>query len=131
MLICEQLTLSCAASLRRQADNACAVAAQVTFENCGSKQVPGLIIMRVASSKNGGCVKDDNWDSVVVVLNATRELLEVPYPAGVQSLTLHPETADLPHVQGSSAEDEARTVSVAAQTFLVLCEPRAKNWFGF
>lgn len=92
---------------------------QVSFENCGPDQVPGVLVMRIgdaavppAGSAQGG--------GVLVAINAQPESVAVPYPAGVQSLRVHPTLKDLPHVAGVHSDDDAKVVSLPGRTFCVL-----------
>lgn len=103
-----------------------AVMQQVSFANCGPEQVPGLVVMVLESAAAGaGGVYDPCYERIVVAINARPEATAVEYPPAAQRLTLHPETAALPHVQGTTCDDGERTATVRPRTLAVLVEPRA------
>jgi hypothetical protein len=119
---------------------AAAVRGQVSFENTGPGQVPGVIIMRVASAaesaRSGGSaaaaaaaaatdggVFDPELTDVVVVFNARPEEFRCRYPRGCRSLELHPALAELaesdPAVGGCHADDVREEITVAPRAAAV------------
>lgn len=101
-----------------------AILHQVSFGNSGTDQEPGVIVMVISSCDVVGLeagVKDSRWKRVLVVLNATPEAVERPWPAGVKKLQLHPL---LEKSKSKASLTRSKTCMCPALTASVLVEPR-------
>jgi pullulanase-type alpha-1,6-glucosidase len=97
------------------------VQGRVVFHNTGPDQLPGVIVMTIA---DGGELADldNNYDMIVVVVNATPD--ELHYQAGALAgmpLELHPvqQSSLDPVVQGSSFDSSTSTLIVPGRTTAV------------
>lgn len=96
---------------------------QVTFENNGTDQQLGLIVMHLASAEEGAeGVHCGKFRHVVVVLNARPGAVEVPFPRGPHHLEIHPAMASLDHVRGCNVFDVAESLQVPGRTMCVFVE---------
>jgi hypothetical protein len=80
----------------------------------------GTLIMSIQNSDEH--VKDELYSCIVVMLNASAEDVDVPYPPCLVDPEIHPALDSLPHVASSSLDHKARTAAIAARTLLVLCQ---------
>ncbi|KAK9903518.1 hypothetical protein WJX75_007894 [Coccomyxa subellipsoidea] len=95
---------------------------QVSFHNTGPQQVPGVIVMEVASSEEG--TMDLRHKRIFTIFNASMKTFTGDWPKDAHSLQLHPvQAASSDAVTREAAVEEgARTVSVPALTAAVFLE---------
>ncbi|BDA50310.1 Pullulanase [Coccomyxa sp. Obi] len=96
---------------------------QVTFQNTGPQQVPGIIMMEVVSSEEG--THDPKWKRILTVFNASMNPFTGDWPKDAHSLQLHPILAASSdkHTRQAGTVPGQRTVSVPALTAAVFVEP--------
>lgn len=104
---------------------------QVSFENTGPDQIPGVIVMRLVSTASPGDpgTHDPDLASVVVVFNARPMAAVIPFPAGCEALELHPALAELAAagdgaVGGCRADGARRELRVHGRVAAVFVEQR-------
>jgi hypothetical protein len=96
---------------------------QVTFENSGAKQQPGLIVMHLTSEEEGEhAVHCEKYKHVVVVLNARPGAVAVPFPRSTSNLAIHPTFAALEHVKGCSVLAGGQSLQLPGRTMCVFVE---------
>ena len=106
---------------------------QVSFTNTGPDQVPGVIVMQIASAEEGsggGGVYDPAFRRIVVVFNCSplaQTVAAPPLPSGAKDLVLHPLQAAFGYDEQmrSGCKVEAGSgLMVAARTTAIFVEPR-------
>ncbi|WP_269106756.1 pullulanase-type alpha-1,6-glucosidase [Massilia sp. TS11] len=84
---------------------------RLSFLNTGSKQVPGLIALRIDGRGHAGA----NWQSVTVLINVTPAALSLTVPELIgKNLSLHPQQA-----AGVDARVKAASYSSASGSFSI------------
>ena len=109
------------------------VCRQVSFENTGPDQIPGVIVMRLASTGSPADpgTHDPELACAVIVFNAQPAAARVPFPAGAGALELHPALQELAAagddaVAACRADGARRELSVAGRVAAVFVERRPR-----
>lgn len=92
---------------------------QVSFHT--EHEQPGVIVMDIESQVDQ--VEDPHVKRVAVVLNATPDQYNTSFPASWQHIEVHQQMKGLPHISDCLVDNEAKTLSIAPTTIIVLVEP--------